>query len=62
MGKLQMSIIGREMLVKIEAAEATNDTQALLDLLSEALDMAGRIVVAINSDEEYLPSGQRGKK
>ena len=56
-----MSIIGREMLVKIEAAEATNDTQALLALLSEALDMAGRIVVAINSDEEYLPSGQRRK-
>ena len=57
-----MSIIGREMMLKIVAAEATNDTQALLDLLSEALDMAGRIVVAINSDEEYLPSGQRGKK
>ena len=57
-----MSIIGMEMLVRIEAAEATNDTQELLNLLSEALDMAGRIVVAINSDEEYLPSGQRGKK
>ena len=57
-----MSIIGREMLVRIEAAEATNDTQELLNLLSEALDMAGRIVVAINSDEEYLPSGQRRKK
>ena len=57
-----MSVIGREMLVRIEAAEATNDTQELLNLLSEALDMAGRIVVAINSDEEYLPSGQRRKK
>ena len=56
-----MSVIGREMLVRIEAAEATNDTQELLNLLSEALDMAGRIVVAINSDEEYLPSGQRRK-
>ena len=54
-----MTILGKELLAKIEAADAVGDYDELRLLLLVAKRKMRNFERQINDDEEYLPTSQR---
>ena len=53
-----MNILGKELLVNIEAAESVGDVGVLIGLLLVALDKAREMERRVNEDLEYSPTGE----
>ena len=56
-----MSIIGKELIVQIEACESAGDTDGLIGYLLVALDRAREVERRVNTDLEYHPTVSKSK-
>ena len=57
-----MNIIGKELIVQIEACESAGDTDGLIGYLLVALDRAREVERRVNTDLEYHPTVTQNKK
>ena len=55
-----MSIIGKELIVNIEACEATGDVDAMIGYLLVALNRARELQRQVDEDLEYHPTTMTG--
>ena len=60
-GECGMNIIGKELIVQIEACESTGDIDGMIGYLLVSLDRAREVERRVNTDLEYHPTVQDKK-